>query len=323
MSENWLRQCYVSLSGSKTGGSDKVVSGGGPNDLRVRFQVISSTLQSLGSAEIIITNPSPNTVARVQQEFTQIALYAGYQDPGAALIFSGSITETQWGEKEGGTDKLLRIWAADGDKGYNQARVSKTLAAGSTPQTIVDASLEALKPFGVTMGQVVGVDLSSPQFPRGYILAGMARDYLREVATTKKATFNLNGGKLNIVGRTAQGQSSGVTLNAQTGMIGQPIQTPQGIIVQCLINPAIMVDSTVAIKSSSIIAPNVKDASLRNEDADLQTNLANQGATDGTYRVLHVEAEGDTRGPPWTMTLTCLGSVTGAPNIIQAGLGYA
>ena len=322
MSRNWLRQAYVELSGSKTGGGSKVVSGGRQNDLRIRFQVISKTVQTLGSAEIIITNPSKNTVSRIQQEFTKISLYAGYEDPGAALIFSGSITETQWGEKEGGTDRLLRIWSADGDTGYNQARVSKTLSNGATPQTVVDTCLESLKPFGIEMGQVLGVDLSQPKFPRGYVVAGMARDFLREVATSKKATFNLNGGKLNIVGRNASVQDSGVTLNAATGMIGQPIQTPQGIIVQSLINPAIVVDTNVKIASSSIIKPNVQDSSLRNEDAQLATNLSGQGETDGTYRVLHIETEGDTRGPPWTMTLTCIGAYTGAPNVIQAGLGY-
>lgn len=317
MSQNWLRQCYLSLSGTST----KVVSGGGQNDLRIRFQTLSHTQQELGSAEIIVTNQSRETVAKVQNEFTKVELYAGYQD-NTGLLFSGEITVTQSGERENGTDGLLRIWARDRNTAYNQSTVNTTLAAGSTPQTIVDTCLKAMQPHGVSMGLLVGVDLSTPKFPRGYVLAGMARDFLREVATSKQATFDLTGGKLNIVAKGAPTPGSPIALNSATGLVGWPIVRPEGVIITCLINPAIQVHSMVQVDAGSLVAQKVNNGSLSTADATLKADLGGLGAADGVYRVLHIRTEGDTRGPPWIMELTCLGAYTGTGNTVQTGLGY-
>ena len=42
--------------------------------------------------------------------------------------------------------------------------------------------------------------------------------------------------------------------------------------------------------------------------------LENQGVADGVYRVLQIRTEGDTRGNPWFMDLTCIGATTGTLN---------
>ena len=318
MARNFGRTCALTLTGS----NQQVVKGGGPTDLRVRFNIISHTLQAPNLAEIIVTNPSSETVALVQQEFSKLSLSAGYED-NSGIIFSGSVTQTQYGQKESGfTDTLLRIWASDSDLGYNNAVVNTTLAAGATPQDVVNICLQALAKYGITMGQVTGVDLSTPKFPRPYVLAGMARDYLREVATSKQATFHIYNSQLNIIGKDAAKSDPPIVLSADTGMIGQPIQTVAGIIVQCLINSAIQVGGNVKIDPSSIVKTQFSNTTLQTSDLDQQKLLAKQGVTSGTYKVLHIETEGDTRGQPWYHILTCIGT-GGSLNSIQAGLGYS
>ena len=182
-----------------------------------------------------------------------------------------------------------------------------------------------MQPFGVSMGIVAGVDLSQPRFPRGYVMAGMARDYLREVATSKQATFDLTGSKLNIVARGARTPGGAITLTPTNGLIGWPTVRPDGIIASCLIDPRIQVHSMVQLDASSIAGTKVTNASVNDADSQLATTLKGLGAADGTYRVLHIRTEGDTRGgpgSPWTMELTCLGAFTGTGNSVQAGLGY-
>ena len=244
---NWIRTC--SLTVGDAAGKSLDLSG-----FRVRFETISATIQTPSSANIIISNVSRELFNKVKNEFTQIPLACGYASaaqPG--VIFSGTITEVQYGLKENWTDPLLVIWAKDGDRPYNQARLNQTLAAGWTPQSLVDISLQAMKPFGITMGQVLNVDLSTPKFPRGSPFSGMVRDYLREIALTKQASWNLNGGRLNFVHKNAVTPSSGVVLNSKTGMLGQPVQKTSGIDVRCLINSAITVDSNVRINQKALL----------------------------------------------------------------------
>lgn len=321
MGQNFLRSCSLSLSGASGGAT--IVNGGGETDLRVAFQVESHTLQSPDLAQFVIFNASQSTAAKVQKEFTEVSFSAGYAS-NVGQIFKGSIVETQYGEKvEGFTTTLLRIWWANSDLAYNQARVNQTLAAGHTPQDIVDTCLKAMQPYGVTMGQVLGVDLSQPRFPRGATLVGMARDYLREIAMTKGATYTLSNSQLSIIAKDATISSGNgpTVLSAQTGMLEQPIQRPEGVIVKCLINPAITVNSLVQIKSN-IISPSINGSPVLPDLTTQKGLLDNQLSSDGVYRVLHVQIDGDTRGPDWTMTLTTIGNGQ-KTNTVQAGLGYS
>lgn len=320
MSRNWLRKLIIMVDGSP---AVKYEAG---SDLRVQFETISHTQQELSSLECVISNCALSTAAKFQKEGARIEIQAGYVEGSFGKIFQGEITEYQYGEKvDNFTTKLLRVWARDGDSAYNQAKISKTLAAGSTPQDIVNTSLQAMQPYGITLGQIIGVDLSKPKFPRGFPLVGMVRDTLREVATNAQATWNLNGGKLNIIGKGAQVPGGPIVLSPSTGMLGQPIVKPQGIIVSCLINPAIDVDTQIQIDQSLIVKDVITNnaVDISGADADKQNQLASLGATDGVYRVLHVHTVGDTRGPPWQMELTCVGKYTGALNSTQLGLGYS
>ena len=320
MARQFLRTGTITFSG---GSSSKTIPFGGPTDLRVRFESESSTQQSLGTANIIISNASKQTAAACQKEFTKVVLSCGYQGGSPGVIFSGSITETQSGEREGWTDPLIRVWASDGDAGYNQGKITKTLAAGSTPKDIVQAGQQALAPFGIQMGRVIGVDLSTPVFPRAYVMSGMVRDVLREVALAKGATWNVNGGQLNMVGKDAAVPGNGVVLTPASGLLYQPIQRTDGIIVRCLINSAITVDSNIVLNQGDIIQDNISNASLNADDANKQQELSGQGVSDGTYRVLRVITKGDSRGNIWEMELTCIGAFTGQLNVTQAGQGLS
>ena len=315
MSQQFLRTCTLSLSGGS--GDSLVVRGGGPTDLRVQFAVESRTTQAPDQCQIVITNPAPATVAKVQNEFTDIVLSAGYED-NSGQIFYGSIVETQYGEKVNDyTDTLLRIFAAAYDKPYNQGRISQSLAAGCSPQDIVDACVGVMAPYGITGSHVVGVDLSQPKFPRGVVLAGMARDYIREVALTARATWTLRDGKVNIIGANARDTGSTVVLSAKTGLIGQPILRQEGLIARCRINPAIQLSTNVQI-DAQIVRPKFN---LGND----QTGSLNPATTadydiyngaGSVFRVLHMQTNGDTRGEDWSTELTL-----GVGNVLNAAQG--
>ncbi len=331
MARNWLRCCTLALVGANGGPGDTVLRYRGGNDLAMDFEIECHTLQSPDVACFVLKNVSPATAAKVQKEFTEVVFSVGYleydgnSNPRESEIFRGQIVETQYGEKvDNFTTDLLRIWCANSDLAY-RAPVSKSLAPGYTHQDVIDTCFKAMQAAqpNLTMGVVAGVNLSSFQFPRGTMLAGQARDFIREACLSLGANWTLTGNKLSIVGKDSPGiGSSGIVLSPGTGEVSQPILRPEGVIVSCLINPAIQINTTVKI-DSTVVTSQVSPSPVVPNSTLKQQQYANQTNANGEYRVLHYVVNGSTRGGnEWTMRLTTLGVGQGV-NTTQAGLGYS
>ena len=321
MTRQFLRQCTVSLAGS----SSVSIPGGGPKDLRITFAIGASTLQAPNPAKVSIYNPNPETIASFKnKEFQDLSIQAGYQD-NVGLIYSGQIKQSLYLHEEDNVSARVDIFCAEGANAYQQSRVGSTLAAGYTPRDKLNLALDAMKPFGISGLGLCNVDLDSPKDPRGRPFIGMGRDLIREVALSAGAVWWIQGGQVHMVDHAKPLQSDGpVVLNSATGLVGWPQQTEGGIVARCLLNPAIKIGTQVQIDEASINGAernNTVDGGFGNV-GNANTNLNNTGqiAADGLYRVLYLEIEADTRGPPWYQTLTCL--ATGAnPNAGQISAG--
>ena len=317
MSRNFHRVCSLALSGK----SGRTITGGGLADLRIEFAIKQWDLQSPNVGHFKIWNPGKSTVAQFQnQEFTKVDFSAGYED-NVGLIFSGEIKQAISGH-ETATDTYIEIHAASGDRGYNQGRISTTLAKGHTPQDRVDAAIKAMAPFGVSLG-LVNVDLSQPKYPRGIPLVGMARDVLRSVALSAGASWSIqNGEKVHIVDQRKPVTGNAIKLTASTGLIGWPRQTQDGIEVTSLLNPALQPHANIMLDPSQIIAAqqninvNSPSSALQNQQLDQQALGA------GTYNIYHLDRRGDTRGPDWYDTSLCIGKGGTVP-IAAAQQGYS
>jgi hypothetical protein len=284
MTRQWLRSFGLTID---TGSETIDVS-----NLRGRFRIRLAVVQSPNSAEIIVTNLSEATAQKIRKEGQKVSLTIGYQS-GPSIAFTGNIIQKRVG-RENPVDTYLAIVAQDGDIAYNFATVSKTLSAGSTFKDQVDVVLEAMKPHGVTKGYIS--DLGGRKMPRARTLFGMARDAMRDIAISAGANWTIQDGKLDVVkfGETKPGDV--IVLNSQTGMIGRPVQTFDGVIARMLINPRVKPNAKIKIDEASI------DAAAFTPDyraAVGNSNLATGIATDGLYKIVTVEHHGDTHGNPW------------------------
>ena len=318
--KQWLRACTLSLSGS----SNISISGGGPNDLRIEAAIAASTVITPNPSRFRITNPNPSTIASFKgKEFQQITWEAGYVG-NTGVIFQGDVKQSVYAHSDNVVDSYIDIFCYEHGNAHQMSHVNKTLSAGWKPQDKLQLALDAMKPFGITGLGLVNVDLTQPARPRGRAIVGMARDIIREVALSAGALPSMSRGKLNIINHDQPLQSDGpVVLNSQTGQIGFAHQTEGGVVVRCLINPAIWVHTQVQIDQSSVIEAEKNNNPLGGEASTTNFNLSNTGqiAADGLYRVLFLEIEADTRGQPWYMTLTCL--ATGAhPNESELHTGF-
>lgn len=266
------------------------------------------------SADILVYNLSDETANLIKKEFTQVVLQAGY-DSNYGVIFQGNIKQVLIG-RENGTETYINIVAGDGDNAYNFAIVNTTLAKGSTPMDQISAAQAPMTPLGVTQGTVTVNQ--SQKLPRGKVLYGSSKNYLRQLANSTQSNWSIQDGKMIFIPIKSYLPGQVVVLTSKTGMIGRPEQTNEGINVKCLINPLLKIGGRVQVDNASI--------------AQFKINLTVPGSpantpppinADGIYYILVVNHNGDNRGQEWYSDLTCLAiDVTTNPlNSVQPSYG--
>lgn len=271
------------------------------SELRIRFSVKRGDYQTPNTADIRVYNLNETTSKAIQKEFTRIVLQAGYEG-NYGVIFDGQIIQVRRG-RETQTDTYLDITAADGDSAYNFAVSSFSLAAGSTPNDHVGMVLKDMAIYGVTKGYIP--DLPGNPSPRGKVFFGMSRDIMRSIAENTNTSWSIQDGKLNMIPLTAYMPGEIPVLTAETGVIGLPEQTQNGIKIKTLLNPNLKIGQAVKLDNKSIqgykfgLALNQQGQNLLNE----QSNKIN---SDGLYYVMIADHSGDTRGNEFYTELTCL-----------------
>lgn len=266
------------------------------SQLRIRFKIKQWDLQTPNHAIIRLSNVAPATVQLLQQEFTRITLQVGYEGGALGTIFDGNIIQVFDG-RESNVDTVVTIIAADGDEGYNFAVTSQTLAAGSTPTQQVQAAVANFNGYGVKQGYVG--PLPTAQLPRGKVMFGMTRDVMRQLSRSSGANWSIQNGQVNVMPITGYLPGDVVVLNSDSGLIGFPQQTQDGITARCLINPQIRSGGRIQINNADIIKAQVSPAYTA-------LNFLPRVSDDGFYRVIVQEFSGDTRGNDWYADLICI-----------------
>lgn len=271
------------------------------SDLRVRFNIRRGDLQTPNSGRFRVYNVSEATRQRIQKEFTRVVFQGGYEG-NFGILFDGTIKQVRRG-RESQTDTYLDITAADGDSAYNFAVVNTTLAAGSTTADHVAAACTAMNPYGVTQGYLP--ELPSNPLPRGKVMFGMARDFMRWTARTCQTVWSIQDGKVIMVPETSYMPGEIPVITAETGMVGLPEQTQNGITVKMLLNPSVKIGRLIQIDNASVqqyeYSLNVGQQA-QNERIEKQAKLQD----DGFYYVMLAEHTGDTLGNEHYTDVICL-----------------
>lgn len=284
------------------------------SELRCKFSVKRSDTMTPNVADIRVYNLEENTAIRIRDEFRNVILQAGYEG-NYGVIFKGNIKQVIIG-RESATDTFIDIIAGDGDRAYNFAVVNATVAAGATQRDVVNTAVQSMNSKGVTEGHIG--DMPTAQLPRGKVMFGNARNFLRDVADMTDKSWSIQDEKVTFVPKKSYLPGERVVLTSKTGMIGTPQQTNEGVNVKCLLNPNIQIGGRVEIDNRSIERLKI-NLSVPNSPANIPAPLT----ADGVYYVLVAEHEGDTRGVPWYTNLVCLNvDVTTNPiNSVQTNYG--
>lgn len=240
--------------------------------------------------------------------FSEITLQAGYEGQ-YGVIFQGTVKQFRVG-RENATDKYLDILAADGDIAYNFGLVNSSVARGQRRDAILNAIVKDWSTYGTSLGQ----DLSPTggTLLRGKVLWGLGRVQMRQYADTAGCTWNLSGNQVNVIPLKGYLQNEIVKLNTQTGLIGLPEQTQDGIKCRVLLNPKIQVGGRVQLDNALINQLIGADGNRFAGTGSIPFNAWSaptflaDATSDGIYRVFVAEHSGDLRGQEFYTDLTLL-----------------
>lgn len=277
------------------------------SQLRVKFSIKRTSVQSPNMADIRIYNVKIETALQIQQQFNSVVLQAGYQS-NYGVIFKGTIVQVILG-REDATTTFVDIIAGDGDLPYNYAYINTSLTAGVTYEQQYQKVLESMKEFGIEAGFS---DLSSipTKLPRGKVLYNSSKNMMKLITDSTNSDWSFQNGQLTVISQNDFLPFPPVVLTSKTGLVGTPQQTSFGINIKCLLNPVISIYGRVQINNASVQALKI-DLSQQNSPANIGASLTQ----DGVYYVQTVEHQGDTRGVEWYSNLICLNvAVSTNPN---------
>ncbi len=284
----WLRDC--SLVVSDQGGEGLELAA-----LRVVFAVRKGDSETPNGALIRVYNLSAATMSRMEREFTRVTLQAGYRG-NLGVIFEGNILQFRKG-RENGVDSYMELLSADGDQAYNWAMINATLAAGSFPEDRIHQCMQAFQGKGVKRGRTGNARGNA--LPRAKVMYGPAKKYMRDEAENVDCSWSIQDGALTVVRKDGYLPGEAVTLTHETGLVGTPEQTNDGLRVRCLLNPRLRVNGRIRLNNASVgqAATGLRLAAMRAPNTD----------RDGLYRTIALEFRGDTRGRDWYADMVCIG----------------
>lgn len=320
MANQYLR--YFSLIAATDAGAGIELA-----DFAVKFVVHHSTYTYPHTADVYIYNLSSATQSQLAKEFTKIQIMAGYKG-NYGVIFQGAIKQVQVG-RESATDGFTHIFAADGDALHNFGIVHTNTPAGYTQQQVWATLAGAAAPYNPSAPLMETP--AEKRSPRGKVMYGHLRDYLRDWANTNGQLVTVDNGMLTAMPLLAFKPGDAVVLNENTGMVGIPEQTEAGITVTSLLNPAIMWGTRIQLNNDEITRNLINNVTAPRHTAGLPlpikvAPLNDQGhGTDGFYKALSVDHVGETRGNSWYTQIICISLdptafITGATTGLGVGL---
>lgn len=287
---------YRILVNSKKGGSIDV------SNLRCIFHVEKTLDDTPGYSQISIYNLKQSTVRSISPGDTVI-VEAGYEKGNYGMIFSGDVVQPLTTLEEG-VDYVLTLICQDGDKFLTSAFVMQTLEKKTPFSGIVGACTK-----GVTTNLITDEIDKKGQLIRGKVLFGKAANYVKKLAESVQSQLFVEDGKVNIVAAKDYDGKTAVVLNSDTGLVGTPNQTDDGVSFTCLINPSTKLNTLVNIDANQVAQKKISSG----ETAFQEVNA------DGIYRVVKIVYEGDTHGTPWYMKCEAITQSGAKPDGLVAG----
>lgn len=323
--------------------SDKSGSALDVSNLHCIFKVKKAALATPGHAELTIYNLAPESSNILLKDGYRLIIEAGYQglaqveqeaegrhrsratqdgsrDPTQTKtsivtqygkIFDGTIVQ-MFREREDGTSNMLQVLAIDGDSIFHKNFVSLSIPRGQTQaQVLTSIAANATTPTPIAR---VSPTINPEALPRGKVVFGDAKDYLKAIAYSNKSLLWVNDGSLNIEKITDEaGEGRVLEITPKSGLVGSPQQTNDGITFKVLLNPRLHIMTLVKLNNELI-----RQAKINLANFGQSTSIPLALDADGQYKLIDIYHSGDTRDLEWYTTVSGVGMVGKIPTMLSS-----
>ena len=272
-------------------------------------------------------NLSNDTSNSMFKKGAGVELQAGYEKGSFGLIFRGVGQQQRRGKLPNGVDKYHDVVATGPRSAFQYGTVNKTLNEDWTLKDAWETATQVMQQLGASIGFVD--KLPETKFKKPITLYGMARDVMNWVANTANMSWHYDHeGKINLIKNDGFMQGDTMVINADTGMVGLPEQTLDGINVKIFLNPNVRKGQKVMIDEKSIQrlqfgrgveGANVGlfggsgfgdqqlfDLNVPQVPGTPQVGTAPRITTDNIYKVIKIDHDGSMEGQEWYTTLICI-----------------
>ena len=285
--------------------------GFGPNALRATFDIWQPGYQAFWVGDIVIYNFDPQTSKIILQEGMYVTVSAGYENGGQyGLIFAGNIFQS-FVVRENVTDFKTVLHCIQGCPQLIKNLINFGMDG---PVSTTDFANNAIAASSQQAGKLslhyLENSLTTKMLPRGKVEFTDPWPFLDQLADDQKKVWWYDfDGKAN-VGDFNTPEPNAIVYTPQTGLIGTPEQTEQGVAMRFLLDSRLKVKLnpvTVQLDMTSILA-------LKLQIMQLPTILDQNGI----YVVVAVRHFGDTRGNDWYTDIIGLTTVGGKAGVLGA-----
>ena len=262
---------------------------------RIAFNVVKTSESAPNKAKITIYNISQESRNFLEDDDLVVFLKAGYKD-GVGTIFFGDVVRME--SQRNGPDILTMLECGDSEKILLTAHIDIGLGAGAT--NIQALNLAAAK-LNLTLGPIQGV--KTINYLNGFTFSGLAKDLLDQIAKQTGTEFNVQDGEIRILPPDATDTQTAVLITPETGLVGFPTKTKDGVTFKSLLNPNLKPGRAVKLESKQF-----QGEFGAKSDKKASQSLSDSGAI---IKVRKVVFDGDTEEGSWFST------VEGVPKEVQ------
>lgn len=241
MSDLYLRKVILDIV-PQSGASKRI------EDLRIKFQCEKTNESTPNNAEIEIFNLSEATRSMLEAKNTKVQLsigYLGLNSEGVAgtgiggsssveTVFIGDVSKVL--QVVTAPDIITKIEVADGGNRYRNSRLEKGYPPNSKLTKILD---ELITSTGLAKGAKEGVP--DRTYANGLTLSGLSRDHLDTLCRANNLEWSVQDETIQIIPKNQPLANTVVLLDSDSGLIGSPNKTKDGVeftsLIQAKLSP--------------------------------------------------------------------------------------
>lgn len=250
---------------------------------RLVFNVESTSVAASNKAKIDIYNISQESRNFLEQKDLIVILKAGYQD-NTSTIFFGDVIRRE--VNRNGPDIPVTLECGDAENILGTAHIEIGFGPGITNVQIIEqAAAKLLLSSGIQKG------VKTVQYQNGFTFSGLVTDLLKQLTEEVGVEHLIRNGELVILPILETDDQEAVLITQNTGLIGFPTKTIDGLQFTSLLNPELMPGRAVKVESKQFQG----EFGVRAEIV-ASASLVASGDVLKARKVTH---NGDTADGPW------------------------